>query len=280
MCERGSVKLDDWSVSALAYQHSLQRSDPLVYYQMPGTHNSAINEADGFGIEKYFMSALFGGQNFDQGDDVGEGLCQYLSVTDQLRMGVRHVEIDVWWGPVEKDIVVCHSPIPLYPVGNVSRTAEALGLDLEWHPAKMSCMGTKRMFRDVLGEVQAWLAAPGNEQEVLVLYIDTKFYLSPEQVTLANNEILSVFGEAVWRASEGSPLNVRVGDMLAKGKRVIVENQKECWVHPSEGDQVVFYPALWTHQFSAESLVEYPGCSVEGDAAWYGSQFVRALDGS
>ncbi len=48
---------------------------------------SAINEADGYGIEKYFISALQGGSNLDTGDDVGEGVCQYLSITDQLRIG-------------------------------------------------------------------------------------------------------------------------------------------------------------------------------------------------
>jgi hypothetical protein len=98
---------------------------------MPSTHNSAINEADGYGIEKYFISALYGGKNLDQGDDIGEGVCQFLSLTDQLRMGIRHLEIDIWWGPIADEIQVCHSPVPLYPVGNITRTAEDLGINLE-----------------------------------------------------------------------------------------------------------------------------------------------------
>ena len=94
----------------MAYQKKIGFKDQLVYLQFPSTHNSAINEADGFGIEKYFISALQGGTNLDQGDDVGEGVCQYLTITDQLRMGIRHIEIDIWWGPINKDIEVCHSP--------------------------------------------------------------------------------------------------------------------------------------------------------------------------
>jgi len=71
----------------LQYQRGLQYNEDLLYSQLPSTHNSAINEADGFGIEKYFISALQGGSNLDEGDDIGEGVCQYLSITDQLRIG-------------------------------------------------------------------------------------------------------------------------------------------------------------------------------------------------
>ena len=58
VCERGTVEIDEWAASALQYQHSLQRSDSFVFYEMPSTHNSCITEADGYGIEKYFISAL------------------------------------------------------------------------------------------------------------------------------------------------------------------------------------------------------------------------------
>lgn len=280
VCERGTVEVDKWAVNALAYQRKLQTDDAFVFYGMPSTHNSAITEADGFGIEKYFISSLYGGQDLNQGDDVGEGVCQHLSLTDQMRMGVRHVEVDIWWGPVEKDVVVCHSPIPLYPVGNVSRTAEAANISLEWNPAKMSCMGTKRQFAEVLKEIRDFMELPENAQDIFVIYYDTKFYLSPEQVTQANNEMLEIFGSSIWTPKDGNPLQVKVKDMLAAGKRIIFENQKECWSTPSSGDSLVFYPALWTHQFSADALVEFPACSIEGDTAWYGKQWVRALDSS
>lgn len=280
VCERGSVQVDPWIISSLAYQRALQHDDRVVYLELPSTHNSAITEADGFGIEKYFISNLYGGQNLDQGDDLGEGLCQFLSLTDQMRMGVRHLEVDIWWGPVEKDIVVCHSPVPLYPVFNVTRAAAAANISLSWVPDKMSCVGTKRQFVEVLEEVRDFMVLPENAQDLFVLYLDTKFYLSPDQVSQANKEISAVFGSLLWKASDGNPLQVRVKDMLAAGKRLLIENQKECWAEASSGEQVVFYPALWTHQFNAESLAEFPSCGVEGDSQWYGKQWVRALDGS
>lgn len=279
VCKRGTVEVDTWATNSLKYQRNLQTNDKLVYMEMPSTHNSAITEADGYGIEKYFISALMDGADFDQGDDVGEGVCQYLSLTDQLRMGVRHLEIDIW-GWMTKDIVVCHSPIPLYPVGNISRTAEAKNISLDFSAAKMSCIGTKRQFADVLTEIRDWMVLPENSEEFVMLYFDTKFYLLPEQVTQANNEIREIFGEMLWPASDGNFLQYSLQELLAKKRRIAIENAKDCWTKTDGDAQVVFYPTLWNHQFGATELAEFPNCAVEGDSSWYGSQWVRALDGS
>mmetsp|Transcript_3873 Transcript_3873/g.5328 ORF Transcript_3873/g.5328 Transcript_3873/m.5328 type:complete len:453 (+) Transcript_3873:62-1420(+) len=280
VCEKGTVDVDEWTSNALQYQRGLQFNEELIYSQLPSTHNSAINEADGFGIEKYFISALQGGSDLDEGDDIGEGVCQYLSMTDQLRIGIRHLEIDIWWGPVNREIEVCHSPVPLYPVGNISRTASAAGLDLEWQPLNMSCVGTKRTFEEVLREVKQWLVLPENSQEVVVLFLDTKFRLTPEQVTQGNEVIRKVFGSLLWAYTDGSPLTHTVREMVTRNKRVVIENNKDSWLSPAVGQPLVFYPTLWTHQFGASSFQEFPSCVVEGDSSWFGSQWVRALDGS
>jgi hypothetical protein len=264
VCEKGTVVVDDWALKSLKYQKNLQYGDKLIYLQLPSTHNSAINEADGYGIEKYFISALSGGKDFDQGDDVGEGVCQYLSLTDQLRMGVRHIEIDLWWGPLEKDLVVCHSPVPLFPVGKVNRAAADANITLEWDPRNMSCAGTKRGFTEVLKEVRDWMTLKENSEEIVVLYFDTKFYLTPNQVTQANKEIIKEFGPLLFKYTDGNPLEKTVKEIISSGKRVIIENAKDCWTKPLVGEQVVFYPTLWTHQFGAEAIEEYPSCVVEG----------------
>ncbi len=75
-------------------------------------------------------------------------------------------------------------------------------------------------------------------------------------------------------------ISVFVGLSAFLGKRVIFENQKDCWLTPSEGTPLVFTPALWTHQFGADSFQEFPACIIEGDSDWYGKQQVRSLDGS
>lgn len=246
----------------------------------------------GYGIEKYFISALGGGLDTNQGDDIGTGVCQHLSLVDQLNMGIRHLEIDIWWGPKqdpagevhdgEGDLVVCHSPVPLYPVGQVQRDADAAGLSLEFDPKNMSCIGTKRLFVTVLTEIKDWMMLEDNKDEFVMLYIDTKIFKPQQQyIDQGNRDILSVFGrEMLFAPGDGDPLQESVGGMAESGKRVIIENQKDDWLHPSEGEALVFAPVLWTHQFDTNDLVEYPNCTVEGDSDWYGKAMVRALGAS
>lgn len=281
VCEQGTVEVDTWAVNALNYQRQLQRSDNMIFYEMASTHNSAISEANNFGIEKYFIAALGGGLDMDEGDDVGEGVCQFLTLTDQLRMGVRHLEVDIWWDRLVDNPVVCHSPVPLFPVGEVTREAEAAGLDLVWDPKNMSCLGTKRAFTDVLTEVKDWMMLDENKEQIVMLFIDTKFYLSNSSVTKANNDILSVFGDMLWGYTEGSPLTHKVDELLSMNKRIIIENNREEWLYPSHGKPLVFWPTLWNeHQFGPDDFVQFPNCTIQGDNAWYGKQWVRALDGT
>ena len=205
-----------------------------------------------------------------------------------MRMGARHIEIDIWWGPINKEVEVCHSPIPLIPFNNITRAAEKAGLNLEWDWKNMSCIGTKRPFTEVMTEVRDFLTLPGNENEIMVLYLDTKFQLNPDQVTQANKAIVDVFGGMLWKYTDGNPLQHTVKEMLTSGahlhfihfpqlimtyffagKRVIFENQKDCWMKPSQGEPLVFTPALWTHQFGAGSFQEFPNCTVEGECYIY-----------
>jgi len=278
VCERGSVNLDSWIIQSLNYQKKLQRFDDMVFLEMPSTHNSAITEADGFGIEKYFISALGGGVDLDQGDDMREGVSQHLSITDQMRMGVRHVEIDIWWDELIDGVIVCHTPVisPL-KVEQINLGAQAANLSLVWEPKNTSCRGTKRTFVDVLTEVKDFMHQEENLEDVVVLFLDTKFYLSPLHVTKANKDILSVFGTTLWTYTDGNPFGHTVDDLLSKKKRVIIENNKEEWLHPSVGKPIVFFPPLWSHQFDSKSFEEFPSCSVEGDQDWYGNTWVRAL---
>lgn len=292
VCESGTAETNAWTDSALAYQRRLQRDDPLVVTELPSTHNSAISEAYGYGIEKYFISALGGGLDTNQGDDVGTGVCQHLTLVDQLNMGIRHLEVDVWWGPKQDldgkvhdgkgDLVVCHSPVPLYPVGEIQRQAEAAGLNLQFDAKNMSCIGTKRLFVDVLTEIKDWMMLEKNKEEFVMLYIDTKMFITEQKyIDQGNVDILAVFGrEMVFAPADGDPLQMSIADMAASGKRVILENQKTEWLNPSEGEALVFAPVLWKHQFNTDDLVEYPNCTVEGDSDWYGKAMVRALGAS
>jgi hypothetical protein len=278
ICVPGTVEVDEWATKALKYQRYLQRDSLFSTLELPGTHNSGMSEAYGFGIEKYFISTLYNAYDTNRGDDVGEGVCQHVSLLDQLNMGLRHLEVDIWWWPSENDVVSCHSPIPLWPVGDINRRAEEAGLDLEWDPLNMCCIHNRRAFADVLQEVKGWLDA--NPSEFMVLYIDLKARLTSEHVVYANGHIEEVFGDMLYRYTEGSPMNKTVTELLSKGKQLLIESNKDDWLTPAEGQPIVFYPTLWDYQISLDGFEEFPACSAGGSTDWYGKTMVRALDGS
>ena len=67
VCETGSVILEQWAENAMVLQNSLSRQASLCYQQAPGSHNSAISLANGYGtfdglftsyVQKIFPSSF------------------------------------------------------------------------------------------------------------------------------------------------------------------------------------------------------------------------------
>ena len=117
------------------------------------------------------------------GDDLGEGVCQSLSVLDQLRLGLRHIEIDITAGyfdifdpalPEVDKTFVCHSPFPLEPqlVAEIDLKAKEKGIKLGWDPKNLSCEHTNVPLATMLKEIKGWMDA--NPDEIVMLYYDTK----------------------------------------------------------------------------------------------------------
>ena len=93
------MRLERWLSAALRTQARLARSLPLCYAHLLGTHNSGITLADGYGnLDPYYQSFL---SYIKWAADVGDARLrtndQWLSLTDQLEMGVRSVELDTHW---------------------------------------------------------------------------------------------------------------------------------------------------------------------------------------
>ncbi len=79
---------------------SITGSDVAVILALKTT----IIWCSGFAIECHYLSALNGGNrlSFAESSDMHlqEGTDQYLSVIDQFNIGIRHIEIDINWGPL------------------------------------------------------------------------------------------------------------------------------------------------------------------------------------
>lgn len=93
ICEPGTVKTTSWQQFASRTQSSLSTLSTLCEHHSIGTHNSAISAAYGYGVEDTYYSLLLS-SFYIQFNQV-RTLSQYYSITDQLNMGVRHIELDI-----------------------------------------------------------------------------------------------------------------------------------------------------------------------------------------
>ena len=95
VCARGSVKVAPWLSLALETQERLSARLPLCLATLSGSHNSAVTLADGYGALDPAFRAFFSWVRWVQPDAPLRTNDQVLSLTDQLALGVRAVELDV-----------------------------------------------------------------------------------------------------------------------------------------------------------------------------------------
>ncbi|ETL92334.1 hypothetical protein L917_09334 [Phytophthora nicotianae] len=91
VCEKGTASISSWLNLTLSYQRNLAFSGKLCYTQIPSTHNSAITLADGYGNRDQLFNANL---NSDKSYSYLKTNNQVLSLTDQLGIGIRWIEID------------------------------------------------------------------------------------------------------------------------------------------------------------------------------------------
>lgn len=145
-------------------------------------------------------------------------------------MGLRHIEVDIWWGgylELGERIVVCHSPVPLIQTWQIEEAAAKRNISLDWDPLKLSCLKTNRNFTEVMLEFRDFLLAPGNENEIVFIYLDTKFNPTPDQAANGNAAMLNVLGDMIFLPSAGDPRTWTVEALLKAGKRVVVEDHEK-----------------------------------------------------
>ena len=93
ICKAGTVLTIPQMQFAIRTQSTLSTLSTFCEHQSIGTHNSAITAAYGYGVEDRYYSLLLSSfyLQFKQVRTVS----QYYSLTDQLNMGVRHIELDI-----------------------------------------------------------------------------------------------------------------------------------------------------------------------------------------
>ncbi|KAI3432222.1 hypothetical protein D9Q98_003784 [Chlorella vulgaris] len=241
VCERGSVYVAPWLAHAIKQQVKLVQGLPLCYATMLGTHNSAITLADGYGnLDEYFQG-FFKYIKWALHDFSNAPLHtnnQLLSLTDQLNLGVRGVEVDVHWVAGVMRIAHCgglHVPLFNKLIDAVNLVARLLHRPIRWDTESLGCQPSlssipvleQRLLTDALQEIRDWMDAPGNSDEFLLLYFDDQpnlqtwgklgHLLNDTLATFPRSWIFSAEDKEAW--GPGWPTQ---RELLAAGKRLLL----------------------------------------------------------
>ena len=165
ICEQGAARISPWLKFALKTQRELQIDIPVDHVQVLGAHNSFNNRASGYGDLDDCHWPL-------QADDVCISLAnQEFSFTDQLNMGIRHLEIDLW---------KCFGKI------RMSHGSSEL---------KLGCLPWDKEFTEGMKEISDWTRKSENRNEIVAIYFDD--HTSDSQDWSINHAIKTYFGDKV-----------------------------------------------------------------------------------
>lgn len=181
---------------------------------------------------------------------------QQLSLTDQLRLDLRSLELDVHWTPSHRAggasaPVVCHGQ------GNIGCT-------------------TERLLGERLPELTAWLAA--NPREVLLLYIEDG--IGDAGYAATAKVVTDALGERLYRPRGGGcrnlPLDLTRNAVLAAGAQVVVVGDcgSGAWQSVSHA-----WPDAVRFEERNHGFQPYPDCGPP-DAAESDAKLVRYYEDS
>ncbi|KAK1946013.1 hypothetical protein P3T76_003061 [Phytophthora citrophthora] len=203
VCEKGTASVSPWLNQTLAYQRNLAFSGKLCYAQIPSTHNSAITLADGYGNRDQLFNANL---NANKPYSYLKTNNQVLSLTDQLGIGMRWIEIDTHYFLDDFHTGHCGN----LGSNSIQTFFDAFDGQLDkygtilWGPELLGCFpsisGIKTTdevtTRSSMQEVKDWLDA--NPTELVMIYMDSGSEISRLDKYEALNTLLTdVFGDLI-----------------------------------------------------------------------------------
>lgn len=244
-----------WVPRALALQRGLDDDLLLQEELWSHTHNSYNSDA--------YLVTLSGMNNN-----------QVYSITDQLRMGVRAIEIDVHWAPSAdaQPGDLGRAPIACHGISQPAGPATVhIGCTTEAH------------VRVRLAEVRDWLDA--NPNEVVMIYLENHLEGSPAAHDRAAEAIEETIGDLVYRPASGGaacdsvPMEDSRADIRASGRRVLLTGNcgpSSAWlglVHQRgpRWDEAATTPGV--------TYPDYPACvSAERGPRNYADNWIRTWE--
>ena len=233
-----------WLGQALELQHRLGDALPLRDAMWVGTHNS--------------FNTISNSPASPSNNDSN----QHVSLVDQLRLGIRGIEVDVHWNPSvwaggAYAPVVCHAR---------PTSEENAGCTYE------------RLLNDELTPVRAWLDQ--HPSDVILLYLEDHLD-DPAGFDTATQMIDDTLGDRIFKPSVGQscpllPMSLKRTDVLDAGKQVVIMSGcgSGAW------NSTVFDDSVRSEEGNPE-FAGYPACtSPSVKAADYGTKLVRFYEDS
>eukprot|EP00013_Stygamoeba_regulata_P005517 CAMPEP_0177637080 /NCGR_PEP_ID=MMETSP0447-20121125/4782_1 /TAXON_ID=0 /ORGANISM="Stygamoeba regulata, Strain BSH-02190019" /LENGTH=612 /DNA_ID=CAMNT_0019138987 /DNA_START=139 /DNA_END=1974 /DNA_ORIENTATION=+ len=263
-CARGSLRPDPWTTKALAFQRALQQDEPLYMNMVLQSHNAFNTRADGYGADDDLWGKLLTIIKPDLEIVIAN---QEFSLTDQLRMGVRSLELDLHW--FNGKIRMCHSHGPSSKI--VTDIVHLVGLilhrDIDWDLRNIGCGPWDRPFELAVVELAEWFKLPENKDEVVVFYFEDHSYFTWGHDDLVNGPIEAHWGDLVltpgdlkhiWGGEWPTPRS-----MLEHGKRIVIASASD-GTHAHKFIHTTFW-----HENGIDRLTPFPECGKRDPTSWF-----------
>ncbi|KAG6950263.1 hypothetical protein JG688_00014234 [Phytophthora aleatoria] len=245
VCEARTASIDPWVVDTIAYQNEMSYAETLCYTQLPATHNSVITQARGYGNRDQLFNAMLNASNSNSYMRTSN---QFLSVTDQLDLGVRFLELDVHYFASSLRSAHCSE----FGIAFVNDAASALVSSLEsvldasgedstvqWGSELVGCLPSlsgiradeQRLHNESLGEITTWLSS--HPEDLVVIYTEIGDDVSTySQIDALLELYTTTFGDLLFSPSNfdaagGDWNGFTLEELISQGKQVILVTTPE-----------------------------------------------------
>ncbi|KAL3660834.1 hypothetical protein V7S43_014236 [Phytophthora oleae] len=240
VCEAGTALIEPWVARAITYQRNLSFAETLCYAEIPATHNSVITQARGYGNRDQLFNAKL---NASKSDSFMRTSNQFLSLTDQLDLGVRFLELDVHYFASSLRNAHCSefgitfvNDAASALVSSLGSVLDASGEDstVQWGSELVGCLPSlsgiradeQRLHNDSLAEIATWLS--DHPEELIVIYTEIGDEVSTYSQIDALLELYTrTFGDVLFSPSNlddagGDWNSFTLEELISQGKQVIL----------------------------------------------------------
>jgi hypothetical protein len=206
--------LDSWQYKALMLQSEIDKHSPMSEATMLMTHNS-------YNASHYANLGSYYDPN------------HIHSITEQLDMGVRLLELDTHW--FSSELIACHG------------TNDHTG-----------CSEFDGRIEERIGEINTWIRRPEHNNQVVFLYIEDHMDNHYGEMSTIFDKY---FGDKIYQPNqcgESFPMNVSKADILNAGKQIVIYGVSSC--SSAQGTSYANY--AFGHLFSTDNseLSPAPDC--------------------